>query len=315
MPNQLYPILFMLSSTFSLSISGLLSKSLANQLDANLFGFLRFLLPALLILLMLCVRGVRKPSAEMLKPMWIRALCIAACQLCFIFSLKHLTLVESVVLFGTGPLFIPVLERLFFAEPIKWVTVACLIVTFSGVVMLSGGVGNIEFRPELFIGLAAGLFNAGSQISLYRASKSQLNALEINFWTFFYASILLFPVMAVSLYVSDSAFNLQFVQAEVNNPILLVVMLATLSLLVINTQVFRSKAYKLVGSSSQLAPLIFTNLLFTALWQWLFFSDPFTHHQLLGLALIVLANVLNMLIPQWPNIRKMFEQYQHRTSH
>lgn len=314
MPNQLYPILFMLSSTFSLSISGLLSKSLANQLDANLLGFLRFLLPALMILLMLCVRGVKKPSREMFKPIWVRAFCIAACQLCFIFSLQHLTLVESVVLFGTGPLFIPVLERLFFALPIKWVTVCCLVVTFSGVVMLSGGIGNIEFRPELFVGLAAGLFNAGSQISLYRVSKSKLNALEINFWTFIYASALLFPVMVISLYIGGISASLGAPESS-SGVVLLVVMLATLSLLIINTQVFRSKAYKLVSSSSQLAPLIFTNLLFTALWQWLFFNDPFTAHQLFGLALIIAANVLNMVIPQWPAIRRMFEHYQHRESH
>lgn len=284
------------------------------QLETNLLGFLRFFLPALLILWMLCRKGVHKPSREMQKPMWSRALCIAACQICFIYSLQHLTLVESVVLFGAGPLFIPVLERLLFSVPIRMVTVTCLIMTFAGVIVLSGGVGEVALRPELLVGLAAGLFNAGSQLSLYRVSKSSLSALEINFWTFIYASILLCPAMIFTLYYSD----LSILMAAESQPAalpLVVAMLGALSLLIINTQVFRAKAYKLASSGSQLAPLIFTNLLFTSLWQWLFFQNTFAATQVIGLSLIVLANVLNIVLPQWPNIKRLWIERQPNTSH
>ncbi len=69
-----------------------------------------------------------------------------------------------------------------------------------------------------------------------------------------------------------------------------------LALFTINTQIFRSKAYKLADSGSQLAPLIFTNMLFSVLWQGLFFDDVFSTQQLIGINLIVVASITNTLL-------------------
>lgn len=313
MPNQLYPILFMLCSTFSLSLSGLLSKPLAQQIDANVLGFLRFFIPAGFIFAISFTRKLRLPRGSMWPSLIIRGVCIAASQLCFLYSLQHLTLVESVVLFSTGPLFIPLLERVFFARKIGGLSILALVVTFYGVMLLSGGVTTIAFKPELMIGLAAGLFNAGSQLSLYRASKGQLNAFEINFWTFLCASGLLLPMASTDIWSAAYDFN-QWTFSDTQW--LLVAMLGALSLLIINTQIFRSKAYKLVDSSSQLAPLIFTNLVFTAIWQWLFFDDQFNQWQLIGLAMIVSANIVNVMFPVvWPALKRACDHYHHRFGH
>ena len=113
--------------------------------------------------------------------LWLRAVCIAACQVCFIYALMHLSLVESVVLFSTGPLFIPLLEKLMFSVSLSRMNLVGLVVTFIGVTLLAGDVSGIEIRAELLVGLAAGLFNAGSQLSLYRISQSRLNAFETAF--------------------------------------------------------------------------------------------------------------------------------------
>ncbi|MDA0117812.1 DMT family transporter [Vibrio sp. T11.5] len=294
MPNQLYPVLFMLSSTFSLSLTGLFSKFLSEHFDANLLSFLRFILPAMVLILMFIGKEVRWPDRSEQVPLWIRALCIGACQVCFIYSLQHLTLVESVVLFGTGPLFIPVLEKLIFSTRIRPVNVLGLLSTFVGVVLLAGDVSGFSFRGELLVGLAAGVFNAGSQLSLYRISKSRLNAFEINLWTFLFASVVIMPLLAFSL-VNDHVMY----QASNTSPWLIVTVLGILALLIINTQVFRSKAYKLAESGSQLAPLIFTNLLFTAVWQVMFYDERYSAYQVLGLSLIIVANIVCVLLPKW----------------
>ncbi|PAU37077.1 EamA family transporter [Vibrio coralliilyticus] len=294
MPNQLYPVLFMLSSTFSLSLTGLFSKFLSEHFDANLLSFLRFILPAMVLLLMFIGKEVRWPDRNEQVPLWVRALCIGACQVCFIYALQHLTLVESVVLFGTGPLFIPVLEKLIFSVHLSVVNIVGLVTTFTGVVLLAGDVSGFNFRLELLIGLGAGVFNAGSQLSLYRISKSRLNAFEINLWTFLYAAVVITPLLALSL-----ANNHAMYQPAGTNPWLIVAVLGVLAFLIINTQVFRSKAYKLAESGSQLAPLIFTNLLFTALWQVLFYKESYSVYQVLGLSLIIIANVACVLLPKW----------------
>lgn len=47
------PVIFMLMSTLSLSVTGLLAKQLSDDLSVTLFSFLRFFTPALILLVML----------------------------------------------------------------------------------------------------------------------------------------------------------------------------------------------------------------------------------------------------------------------
>ncbi|WP_050908865.1 DMT family transporter [Vibrio harveyi] len=288
MKEENKPVIFMLMSTLSLSVTGLLAKQLSDDLSVTMFSFLRFFTPALILLVMLRFKNLTLPTAGTIKPIVLRALFIAMCQLCFIASLQTLTLVEGVVLFATGPLFMPIVEKLFMRGQIRMSTIVALVMAFSGVILLAGADGEFIWRIDLLLGLAGGLFNSGSQLTLYKASKSGLSPLEINFWTFGTAALLILPLV----FVNDASMlvnSLSISTFETPNTALVFLM----SLLIINTQVFRSKAYQLASSGSQLAPLIFTNLLFTAVWQWTFFDDQMSHSQVAGVSLIVLATVLN----------------------
>ncbi|WP_447042410.1 DMT family transporter [Vibrio parahaemolyticus] len=282
------PIVFMLMSTLSLSVTGLLAKQLSEALSVTMFSFLRFFLPALILLLVLIPKGIKLPKSTELKPTLLRALCIGLSQLCFIASLQTLTLVESVVLFATGPLFMPVIEKLVWHGKIRASTVFGIVMAFSGVVLLAGTEGEFTLRYDLLLGLAGGLFNSGSQLTLYKVSKSNMSPLEINFWAFSFAALFILPLALIndgSGLLGAHSFSLS-VEPSVLWPLVM-------SMLIINTQVFRAKAYQLASSGSQLAPLIFTNLLFTAVWQSLFFADVMSRTQIAGMGLIVLATVLN----------------------
>lgn len=292
-PRILAP-LFMLSSTFSLSLTGLVSKFLAHEIPLQSLSFLRFLLPALILLGVMGLTHFRFPPKGMKRALWVRSVCIAGCQLCFIYSLQHLSLVESVVLFSTGPLFIPLLEKLIFGVVMKAGTVVSLAITFIGVLLLAGDVSGIHLRMELLVGLLAGALNAGSQLSLYRATKSDMRSIDINAWTFVCASILLLPLLFLP---TADANVLQQTWGSLQQ-LAVVTALSGVSILVINTQIFRAKAYRLAHSGSQLAPLIFTNLLFTALWQQLFFNVQYLPTQMVGLGLIVMATFTGVLIPK-----------------
>ncbi|EPJ2745952.1 DMT family transporter [Vibrio parahaemolyticus] len=282
------PIVFMLMSTLSLSVTGLLAKQLSEALSVSMFSFLRFFLPALILLLVLIPKGIKLPKSTELKPTLLRALCIGLSQLCFIASLQTLTLVESVVLFATGPLFMPVIEKLVWHGKIRASTVFGIVMAFSGVVLLAGTEGEFTLRYDLLLGLAGGLFNSGSQLTLYKVSKSNMSPLEINFWAFSFAALFILPLALIndgSGLLGAHSFSLPVEPS--------VLWLLVMSMLIINTQVFRAKAYQLASSGSQLAPLIFTNLLFTAVWQSLFFADVMSRTQIAGMGLIVLATVLN----------------------
>ncbi len=282
------PIVFMLMSTLSLSVTGLLAKQLSEALSVTMFSFLRFFLPAVILLLVLIPKGIKLPKSTELKPTLLRALCIGLSQLCFIASLQTLTLVESVVLFATGPLFMPVIEKLVWHGKIRASTVFGIVMAFSGVVLLAGTEGEFTLRYDLLLGLAGGLFNSGSQLTLYKVSKSNMSPLEINFWAFSFAALFILPLVLIndgSGLLGAHSFSLSVEPS--------VLLLLAMSMLIINTQVFRAKAYQLASSGSQLAPLIFTNLLFTAVWQSLFFADVMSRTQIAGMGLIVLATVLN----------------------
>ncbi|ENQ8745239.1 TPA: DMT family transporter [Vibrio parahaemolyticus] len=282
------PIVFMLMSTLSLSVTGLLAKQLSEALSVTMFSFLRFFLPALILLLVLIPKGIKLPKSTELKPTLLRALCIGLSQLCFIASLQTLTLVESVVLFATGPLFMPVIEKLVWHGKIRASTVFGIVMAFSGVVLLAGTEGEFTLRYDLLLGLAGGLFNSGSQLTLYKVSKSNMSPLEINFWAFSFAALFILPLALINDgygLLGAHSFSLSVEPS--------VLWLLVMSMLIINTQVFRAKAYQLASSGSQLAPLIFTNLLFTAVWQSLFFADVMSRTQIAGMGLIVLATVLN----------------------
>ncbi|MDE1229962.1 DMT family transporter [Vibrio aestuarianus] len=299
--------IFMLLSTFSLSLSGLMAKYLSEAMSTSLLSFVRFLLPSLFLFLFLAFYKINKPTREMWRPLVMRAIFIVACQWCFLTSLQTLTLVEGVVLFSTGPLFIPLLEKLIFETKIHTTTIVCLVITFIGVVMMAGDWSQFEFgsgffRPAFLLGLLSGMFNSGSQVSFYRASKTSLTPAELNAWTFLVAAIIVIPMLvftAVStipnvLESADKSTLLELLSFDDLRWIALGAL--GLALFTINTQIFRSKAYKLADSGSQLAPLIFTNMLFSALWQGLFFDDVFSTQQLIGINLIVVASVTNTLL-------------------
>ncbi|NVN81179.1 MULTISPECIES: DMT family transporter [unclassified Vibrio] len=296
---------FMLLSTFSLSLSGLMAKYLSEVMPISLLSFVRFFLPSLFLFLFLMFYKVTKPSGDMWKPLVMRAIFMVACQWCFLTSLQTLTLVEGVVLFSTGPLFIPLLEKLIFGTKIHTTTIVCLAITFVGVVLMAGDWSQFEFgseffRPALLLGLMAGMFNSGSQVSLYRASKTSLSPAELNAWTFLVAAIIVIPMVVFTSVsaapeVIESTGNISALWSFDDLRWIGLGALG-LALFTINTQIFRSKAYKLADSGSQLAPLIFTNMLFSALWQGLFFDDVFSTQQMIGINLIVVASISNTLL-------------------
>jgi len=78
-------------------------------------------------------------------------------------------------------------------------------------------------------------------------------------------------------------------------------LLLFLGLSTASTQFFRSKAYRLVDSNSELAPLIYTNLIFAMLFQLLFFDTSMSLMQIVGTGLIVLATLLNTFAPHYFN--------------
>ena len=302
MNSEIRPVVFMLFSTLSLSVTGLLAKFLSTSFDASWLCFFRLFVPALMIFWLMMITEWSMPEKGNWKALIIRGFCIAGSQLCFLVAIKELTLVESVVLFSTSPLFVPLLERIFLKVKVKPLIIFNLILTFIGVLFMAGHIGNMKMGMSILIGLGGGVFNAGSQLSMYySSSKTKLTPLGVGAWSFIIASALMIPLLIVSPVQASTEWHLL---TGWQHPILLLVLF--LAVCTVNTQIFRSKAYKLAESGSQLAPIIFTNLIFSMIWQVAFFDQPMSGTKIIGVALIVFATLLNTFVPIW--IRKKQKQ-------
>ncbi len=282
---------YMLSSTLSLSVTGLITGYLANYFVAVDLALIRFLVPAVILFVVLTITGLRLPPTSMRKVLAIRAFSIAACQLCFIYALGKLSLIESVVLFGTGPLFIALFEKCLYNIELAVRTTTALLFTFIGVIFLAGDPSGFTFKPELLIGLLSGVFNAGSQLSLHRASKGEMSGVENNAWTFLIAGIFLIPFAVIF----HKTIGVDYGIGDIST--IMYAAIAVLTVMIINTQVCRYKAYKSAATNTQVAPLIYTNLVFTAMFQITLFDTTFTLSQLAGIALIILGNSIPALYP------------------
>jgi drug/metabolite transporter (DMT)-like permease len=301
MSTEYKAALLMLCSTLSLSITALAAKYLTGEFSLLTLLFLRLFIPATLMLSLVASIKFVLPKKNLIKPIMTRAVCVVGCQMCFLASLTQLTLVESVVLFATGPLFIPVLERVFFGIKIKMAIKLALLVTFSGVLLLISDGSSITFKPEMLIGLGAGMFNAGSQLSLYRSTKGDMSPSAINGWSFLFSSILVLPISA---WFGLSDMDMVILSKPTEYWLIWLALLA-LAIMTISNQIFRSMAYKLADSNSQLAPLIFTYLLFTLAWQLLFFDAEMTQEKILGVTLIVAAGLMQTLMSKLKQVPRL----------
>ncbi|XQF89555.1 EamA family transporter [Pseudoalteromonas espejiana] len=135
----------------------------------------------------------------------------------------------------------------------------------------------------------------GSQITLFRASKINLPMMVINGWSFALASLFMVPVL---MFTSAEASFYQGFAIDMSDYGLLL-MVALIGFSTAATQFFRGKAYRLASSNSQLAPLIYSNLLFALLFQLIFYDTTLSLSQVIGSALIVLACIINTFAPNW----------------
>ncbi|WP_240494369.1 MULTISPECIES: EamA/RhaT family transporter [Pseudoalteromonas] len=228
-------------------------------------------------------------SFSALKNVMLRAVFITLCQGFFILALYKLTLIEAVVLFSTGPLFIPLLESVVYKREIDLFVVPTLLLMMIGLIIQSMTDQGITLRWELLIGLAAGFFNACSQLCLFQISKEKTPVLVANGFCFLIAA--LFSTLFFILPLFVGGLNVEFAAGSwvVENAWLMLGLLVLLAVFSSATQYFRSLAYKLVATGSELAPLIYTSVVFSYLLQLTILDSPVNGQQLLGISFIVIA--------------------------
>ena len=242
------PLLLMLLSTVCLSLSGFLAKLLEHIVPLNVLLMARLTIPAIIMLGAAFMLKARLPTFAETRVIGKRSIFIALTQFCFFLSLSKLSLIELVVLFSTGPLFIPIIEKILYGSTISKPIGLTLLVSFVGVIVQSGVLNGVQLQWGMVLGLLAGFFNACSQVTMYKSSQIKLHPLMTNGVSFLIAAALVLPIATLLMESSTSEYTYWLFPY--------VVVIIVMGVLSVGTQLFRTKAYQKSLSSAELAPYV-----------------------------------------------------------
>ncbi len=249
----------------------------------TLLVFLRFFVPFLILLPFLAISGYLKELSffKQSPSQLIRCLCVLGSQYCFFYYLKEGSLLNANLLLNTGPIFIPLLARIFYKQSIDRVTIFCIFLSLVGVIfILKPNHGIID--PKGIFGALSGLFMAGSQTIYGVNAKKEKQGVNL-FYLFCLPSIFALPV------VFFSGLRLTHAISDLSSWAVIWLILG-ISLSSIFNQIFRGFAYQRADAPS-LAPFLYASTVIAALFDWTIFGVTPTLFTLIGFTLVLFASI------------------------
>ena len=204
------------------------------------------------------------------------------------YTVSVLSLAETTVLLFTSPLFTLLLSIIFLKENVGLYRAGAILIGFIGVAItaLPGILDNENIFPIL--GLAAGIgwgFCSGSVDAILR----WMGKTEDAYTTTFY--FMLFGTIACGLYWPFSATPIDSI--EQNSIITVIGIIALLGFTGTTALVAKSQSYRL-GEASLIAPIMYTMIIWSVLFDYIFWERIPSWNVILGAAIIVAANLFIM---------------------
>lgn len=201
------------------------------------------------------------------------------------YTVSVMSLAETTVLLFTSPLFTVLLSVLFLKEKVGFYRMGAVLVGFMGVAItaLPGIMDSANVFPIL--GLAAGLgwgFFSGS----VDATLRWMGTTENTYTTTMY--FLLFGVIACGLYWPFSVTPIDAIAMD-DWPVV-VGIIALLGFTGTTALLAKTQSYRL-GEASIIAPIMYTMLIWSVAFDYLFWGRIPTWNVLLGAAIIVASNM------------------------
>ncbi len=272
----------MLLSAVTLSFFTLFAKFGVDRIPYSLLIFLRFGVPlALLLPYLLWSTSIKKLFfLSHFKLQILRCACLLVYQYSIFYYLTYSTLLDATVMQNTAPLFMPILERIFFKHRFEKKVILSILISFMGVLCVLQPDRSI-FAKLSIAGLLAPLGQAGSQV-LYSHQAKRENQTSNLFYLFFFCSI-----VSAAVFVFSKLFFGEVNSPEHASPLLWgsVICLGIASIL---NQLFRGEAYK-HGKASALAPFLYGSIIFSAILDWAIFHHLPNWLSLVGALLVIVG--------------------------
>lgn len=242
--------------------------------------WLRFFIPLLFAIPFLVLSGAFKKfwPIKNLQLHFYRSAVVVVGQISMIYYLTRASLLDATLLWGTGPIFIPLIARIFFKQPIHratWITIA---ISFLGIIfILKPDKGIFDFFS--IFGLVSGLGMGFSQV-LFGMNTEKGDPGENLFYLFLFSSALSFIP-----YLVYEERHFAFDLTGTGGLAILGVAVATLA-----NQLFRGLAYK-EAKPSLLTPFLYFSVVLSGLFDWIFFHHAPDMWTLTGCVLVVGASI------------------------
>lgn len=277
----------MLLSAGMLSVFTLFAKFATKDTPYLLLSFLRFTIPFVLLLPFLLWKTSLKTlfSTKHLKLQFLRTGCILVSQYTIFYYLQRASLLDTTVLQNTSPLFLPILEKLFFRYRFDWRVILSILISFVGVLCILQPDSGF-FDRFSFIGFLAPLGQAGSQV-LYRHQARNENRESTLFYLF-----LLTSIASTIIYFFSSEFHSDTGVLK-NYSTLAWVNIFLMGIASIFNQSFRGVAYA-HGTPSALSPFLYFSIIVSGILDWAIFHVLPNKLSLAGAFLVLLGGLIQL---------------------
>lgn len=192
-------------------------------------------------------------------------------------SVSHLQLSEAMALNKLSPFFVIILSGIFLKEKIKSSQIIAVFVALAGLFVLLNPKLNIPIIPAL-LGIT-GAFCAGSAYTMIRQMRLTDSPSSIVFYFCLSSSLVSLPIM-LSNFIMPT--GIEFLQ------------LCLIGIMALAGQLAMTNAYR-YAPASQLSIYTYLNIVFSALWGFLFYGESLTLSFIAGAGLIIFAGYINFL--------------------
>ncbi len=262
------------ASGFAFALVGLLIKQLSDNLNTEVIFFWRNLFGVGILLPWLIRNGLAAARTHCFPLHMVRSVAGMAATFCYFFALGRIPLADAVLLNFTAPLFVPLFALLWIGErPITKIALA-LAIGFAGTVLILKP-GTALFSPHALIGLMAGVLGGLAVVAIARMAATEP------------ATRIVFYYTVTGLILSTLPLPWRWQTPSLDELLLL---LAIGALATLAHWLFTRGC--VIAPVRNVNPLMYTSVVFAALFGWVFYDEGLGIYTQLGILLVCLGGTL-----------------------
>ncbi|MED7788269.1 DMT family transporter [Francisella sp. 19X1-34] len=222
------------------------------------------------------------------KPILMRVILLSSSQTFFFISLSKGSLLLTVLLYNTNPLFVPFIRFIFLRKNISYFNLICIGISFVGVYLILGVGTSSNVNIYVLCALFSGVFNAASQVILHKASEKE-DPFIMTLWIYTLISLILLVLLPFIIIYSgvNDLVNISI------QPIIIWIILAVI--LNVSVQVYRVKAYKYTADPSLVAPGMYFSVVVAAILDIVFYGASISFLEACGILMICACSILSII--------------------